>query len=69
MDTTMNYRQIIIKDLDEFSPELIQEVYDFIEFLKHKKEKKQGIDSSSLLLQQESLSKIWDCKSEELYDL
>ena len=50
-------------------PELIQEVIDFIEFLKIKKMKKAGVDYESLLLQQESLSRIWKAESEDLYEL
>ena len=69
MGTTINYQEIIIKDLEELTPELIQEVIDFIEFLKSKSIKKSGINYSSLLLQQESLNRIWDKESEDLYEI
>jgi hypothetical protein len=59
----------IIKDIEDLPPELIQEVIDFIEFLKIKKMKKTGVDYESLLLQQESLSRIWKAESEDLYEL
>jgi len=69
MEGTVNYKELIVKDLEELPPELIQEVIDFVEFLKIKKMKKTGVDYGSLLLQQESLSRIWEAESEELYDL
>lgn len=69
MDNAMNYKEIITKDLDELTPELVQEVIDFIEFLKYKRVKKTGIDYISLQLQQQNLSKIWDMESENLYEL
>jgi len=69
MATLTNYKELIIKDLEELPPELIQEVIDFIEFLKVKRMKKTGVDYESLLLQQESLSRIWKAESEDLYEL
>jgi len=48
---------------------LIQEVIDFIKFLKIKEMKKTGIDYNSLLIQQRSLGRIWDIESEDLYEL
>ena len=65
----MNYKEIIVKDLEELSPELVQEIIDFIEFLKYKRTKQTGIDYNSLQLQQQNLSKIWDMESENLYEL
>jgi hypothetical protein len=69
MNSAMNYKEIIVKDLEELSPELIQEVIDFVEFLKYKRTKQIGIDYNSLQLQQQNLSKIWDMESENLYEL
>jgi hypothetical protein len=69
MATLTNHKELIVKDLEELSPELIQEVIDFIEFLKVKRMKKTGVDYESLLLQQESLSRIWKTESEDLYEL
>lgn len=69
MVTLTNHKELIVKDLEELPPELIQEVIDFIEFLKVKKMKKTGADYESLLLQQESLSRIWKAESEDLYEL
>ncbi len=69
MATLTNYKELIVKDLEELPPELIQEVVDFIEFLKVKRLKKTGVNFESLLLQQESLGRIWHSESEDLYEL
>jgi hypothetical protein len=69
MGTTINYQEIILKDLEELTPELIREVIDFIEFLKSKRIKKSGVNYNSLLIQQESLNRIWDKESEDLYEV
>ena len=67
MDTTINYKQIIEKDIEDLSPELIQEIIDFIGFLKNKKKK--DINNGTLLLQQKSLNRIWNTESEDIYEL
>ena len=69
MSIAVNYKEIIIRQLEDLSPELIQEVIDFAEFLKIKKMKISGVDTDSLLLQQESFGRIWNSKSEDLYAL
>jgi hypothetical protein len=69
MEAAINYKEIIAKDLEELTPDLIQEVIDFIEFLKVKNMKRTAIDSHSLNMQQESIGKIWNSKSEDLYEL
>mgnify|MGYP003417150215 CR=1 FL=1 len=37
MKTVVDYKEIVVKELEELSPELIQEVIDFVGFLKEKK--------------------------------
>ena len=69
MGNSINSREAILEHLDDLSPELIQEVIDFIEFLKIKRAEKNNIDYHNLLLQQESLNRIWDRESEDIYDL
>jgi hypothetical protein len=69
MGIAINNKETILKHLEGLTPELIQEAIDFIEFLKVKRMEKTGITYSSLLLQQESLSRIWDRESEDLYEL
>ncbi len=69
MSMNVNYEETITKKLQDLSPELLEEVIDFIEFLKIKRMKKGHIDVSSLLLQQESISRIWDSENEDVYEL
>jgi len=69
MSMAVNYKETIIKQLENLSPELIQEVIDFAEFLKIKRMKTGGMDPNSLILQQESLGRIWDSKTEDIYEL
>ena len=69
MSMNVNYEETITKKLQDLSPELLEEVIDFIEFLKIKRMKKGHIDVNSLLLQQESLSRIWGSENEDLYEL
>lgn len=69
MGTSVNYKETIAKQLDDLSPELIREVIDFIEFLKTKRLKTNGVDFNTLLVEQESLSRIWDSESEDVYEL
>jgi len=64
MGTAVKSKEIIMKDIEELTPELIQEVIDFIEFLKYKRMKRTGVDHNSLIIQQKSLSRIWDVESE-----
>ena len=65
---TLN-KKVILKQLDELPPELTQEVLDFIEFLRIKKAKKEMSEQNLLLIQQESLRKIWDSEGEDLYEV
>jgi len=69
MSMNVNYEETITKKLQDLSPELLEEVIDFIEFLKIKRMKKGHIDVSSLLLQQESLNRIWHSDNEDVYEL
>ena len=69
MSMNANYKETITKKLQDLSPELLEEVIDFIEFLKIKRMNKGHIDVGSLLLQQESISRIWDSENEDVYEL
>lgn len=69
MSMNVNYEETITKKLQDLSPELLEEVIDFIEFLKIKRMKKGNIDVSSLLIQQESLNRIWHNENEDVYEL
>lgn len=59
----------VLKEVEGLPSELIEEVIDFIEFLKVRKIKKERRDETYLLLQQENLKKIWDTEGEDLYEL
>jgi hypothetical protein len=51
------------------TPGMIQEVIDFIDFLKLKKTDNLNSDKGVLLLQQEGLRRIWKSDTEDLYEL
>jgi len=59
----------IIKRIEGLTPDMIQEVIDFIDFLKLKRMDKLNSDKGALLLQQESLRRIWESDTEDLYEL
>ncbi len=69
MDIAVNNKGTIVKHLDGLTPELIQEVIDFIEFLKIKRMKRGNSAQGALLLQQNGLDRIWQNESEDLYAL
>ena len=69
MDIAVNNKETISKHLDGLTPELIEEVIDFIEFLKIKRMESSNSTQGALLLQQESLDRIWHNESEDLYAL
>ena len=69
MGIAINNKETIFKHLEGLTPELIQEVIDFIEFLKIKRTEKVNNAQSTLLLQQQSLDRIWHNESEDHYEL
>ena len=69
MGIAIDNKETIFKHLEGLTPELIQEVIDFIEFLKIKRTEKVNNAQSTLLLQQQSLDRIWHNESEDLYEL
>lgn len=69
MDIVVNNKETISKHLEGLTPELIQEVIDFIEFLKIKRVERGNSAQSALLLQQKGLDRIWRNESEDLYAL
>ena len=62
-------RTSIIKRIEGLTPDMIQEVIDFIDFLKLRRMDKLNSDKGALLLQQESLRRIWESEAEDLYEL
>ncbi|CAG0988898.1 MAG: DUF2281 domain-containing protein [Candidatus Methanoperedens sp.] len=65
------YEKELIKIVDNLPEDKVIEVIDFAKFLKsqHPDTSKSQVDEGSLLLQQRSLSKIWDSPEEDIYDL
>jgi hypothetical protein len=59
----------IIKRVEGMTPDMIQEVIDFIDFLKLKKMDNLNSNKGVLLLQQEGLRRIWQSDTEDLYEL
>ena len=69
MATVDRSQTAIIKRIDGLTPDMIQEVVDFIDFLKLKKMEEISNSRDLLSLQQESISRIWDSDSEDLYEI
>lgn len=61
-------KERIIRELEGLPAEKVEEVLNFIGYLKMKK-LNSGVDAASLVLQQQSLSKVWDGEGEDLYEL
>lgn len=58
----------IMEELEGLPADKLEEVLDFIGYLKMK-ELNSGVDTASLILQQRGLSKIWEGEEEDLYEL
>ena len=69
MPLANNTKSNIIRHIEGLTPDMIQEVIDFIDFLKLKRMDKSKRDNGSLVLQQESLLRIWESDEEDLYEL
>jgi len=65
------YENELIKVIDKLPEDKVIEVLDFAKFIQsqHSHISSSQIDKGSLLLQQKSLSKIWDSPEEDIYDL
>lgn len=68
----MNKRDFIISELDSVSDNILDEVIDFVQFLKYKKSKSESLKKETLEL---SISKykgiakgIWDKDAQEIID-
>lgn len=69
MPISAENREYILKSIENLPPQRIEEIIDFIEFLKGKSsDRSSAIDDSALVLQQASLNKIWQ-NEEDLYEL
>ena len=66
MKAMVKEREYLKKEIDKLSPELLEEIEDFVEFLIIKKK---DIDYISLWVQQKTLEKIWANDAEDLYEV
>ena len=71
MISKKEYKTILSNVLDHLPKDKIMELYDFAIFLKNQYglSSTSSTDKGSLLLQQKSLSKIWDNQEEDVYEL
>jgi len=69
MTLSEEQRASIIERIEDLPSDKIQQVIDFIDFLKIKKEEAADSSDAALIVQQNSLSKIWESETEDLYDL
>ena len=71
------YKEDLLKVLDVLPEQKISQLIEFASFLmfshpkrhQHKKNISTTIDKQCLLMQQKSLSEIWDNPEEDIYDL
>ena len=71
------YKEDLLKVIDVLPEQKISQLIEFASFLmfsnskkhQHKKNISTMIDKQCLLMQQKSLSKIWDNPEEDIYDL
>lgn len=63
----MSVKELIIKKIDMFPENLLEEIYDFIQFLKTKRERTL-LTKSSQELSTTSFQKVWDNDEDAGYD-
>lgn len=63
----MSVKQRIKKEIDKLPESLLPEVFDFIQFLEHKKEQTL-LTKASQKLSEASFKKIWDNDEDAVYD-
>ncbi|MBW2119589.1 MAG: DUF2281 domain-containing protein [Deltaproteobacteria bacterium] len=69
MPISTESKEYILKSIESLPPQKVQEVLDFIDFLRMRfRTEQSGVDEPSLLLQQNALVKIWE-NEEDLYEL
>ena len=69
MGVSITENEAIIRHFEGLTPDMVQEIIDFIEFLKIRRMERSNSAQSALLIQQQSLARIWDSESEDLYEL
>jgi len=69
MHISTKNKDYIIKSIENFPPQKVQQLIDYIEYLKISSDSESSaVDISALILQQNSLAKIWQ-DEENLYEL
>ena len=63
----MSVKQRIKKEIDKLPESLLPDVFDFIQFLEHKKEQTL-LTKASQKLSEASFKKIWDNDEDAVYD-
>jgi len=71
MNTNNQYKKQLSIILDNLPIKKVIELFDFAQFLNEQylKEKNSALNINSLLIQQQSLRKIWDSYEEDVYEL
>ena len=69
MGVSITENETIIRHFEGLTPDMVQEIIDFIEFLKIRRMEKSNSAQSTLVIQQQSLDRIWHNESEDLYEL
>ena len=71
MTTNKQYKKQLSIILDNLPIKKVIELFDFAKFLNEQylKEKNSALNKNSLLIQQQSLRKIWDSSEEDVYEL
>ena len=71
MTTNNQYKKQLSIILDNLPIKKVIELFDFAQFLNEQylQEKKSALNKNSLLIQQQSLRKIWDSSEEDVYEL
>ena len=71
MTTNKQYKKQLSMILDNLPIKKVIELFDFAQFLNEQylKGEKSAINKNSLLVQQQSLRKIWDSSEEDVYEL
>jgi len=71
MTTNKQYKKQLSIILDNLPIKKVIELFDFAQFLNEQylKGKNSALNKNSLLIQQQSLRKIWDSPEEDVYEL
>jgi hypothetical protein len=68
MEASRKFQEKLSSIVEKLPDEKVLEVIDFANFLVYKSSRS-AIDEGALLIQQESLKKIWDNPEEDIYEL